>query len=122
MLEVAANEALNNSFFASKTTSLRMRRCGNRLSIRVKDDGPGFDARSLLHKLQTVSPESWYDDLGLNDHGRGILLMHAACNRLAYNANGTEVLLLRKLPVPTYKDKKNEMQSNRVTENAREIF
>ena len=122
MLEVAANEALNNSFFASKTTSLRMRRCGNRLSIRVKDDGPGFDARSLLHKLQTVSPESWYDDLGLNDHGRGILLMHAACNRLAYNATGTEVLLLRKLPVPTYKNKKNEMQSNRVTENAREIF
>nr|WP_320147429.1 PAS domain-containing protein [uncultured Anaeromusa sp.] len=110
LLEVAVNEALNNSFFASKKTSLRMRRYGNRLSIRVKDDGPGFDAHSLLLKLKNTKPENWYDDLGLDDHGRGILLMHASCDRVAYNAKGNEVLLLRRFPVSVSENAKPERQ------------
>lgn len=119
ILEVAANEALNNGFFAGQRVSLRMRRCGNRLSIRVKDDGPGFDARSLLNKLQTISPEAWYDELGLHDHGRGILLMHSACNRLAYNSLGNEVLLLRRFPTPALETRDPEAQSNMAIESTK---
>ncbi|WP_027937666.1 SpoIIE family protein phosphatase [Anaeroarcus burkinensis] len=121
-LEVAANEALNNGFLAGQRVSLRMRRCGNRLSIRVKDDGPGFDARSLLSKLQNTSPEAWYDELGLHDHGRGIFLMHSACDRLAYNAKGNEVLLLRKFSTPALENKEAETQSNRDPENTKVVL
>lgn len=100
MLEVAVNEAVNNGLRAGEQVTVRLKRLGQRLIIRVKDQGPGFSPalRDILLKREVADEElaAAFDRLGLAECGRGLLMMKMLCDRLVYNAKGNEVLLLKK--------------------------
>lgn len=97
LLEVAINEALNNSLAAGSEAYVKIKRRGNRLIVRVKDNGPGFNIATVKNKKSSKYYDDVFDQLGLQDHGRGILMMQMLCDRLIYNAKGNEVLLMKQL-------------------------
>jgi anti-sigma regulatory factor (Ser/Thr protein kinase) len=60
----------------------------DRITVRVRDEGPGFDVDAALARLQ--QPPS-LEDLS----GRGLLLMTRLMDELAWNAEGNEVSLTK---------------------------
>lgn len=100
MLEVAVNEALNNGLMAGGEVSVRMKRIGKRLIIRVKDSGEGFDTTKLKEKLRSTTLDEAFDNLEFSSCGRGILMMEMFCDRLIYNFQGNEVMLVKNLTPP----------------------
>ncbi|MBP2626988.1 MAG: protein,PAS protein,PAS protein [Firmicutes bacterium] len=101
MLEVAINEAVNNSFRMGGRVRVKLRRVGGRLIIRVKDNGPGFRTREVNDQLKKAMHDeefdAAFDQLLLEESGRGILLMQMLCDRLIYNSKGNEVLMMKKV-------------------------
>ncbi|TGE33691.1 PAS domain S-box protein [Desulfosporosinus sp. Sb-LF] len=95
MLEVAVNEAMNNSFGSCGRVRVKTRRIGSRLIIRVKDDGPGFNAGEVTAKRVASNYVSEFDGLLEAEGGRGIFLMRSFCDKVIYNAKGNEVLLMK---------------------------
>ncbi|TGE33694.1 PAS domain S-box protein [Desulfosporosinus sp. Sb-LF] len=95
MLEVAVNEAMNNGFGTCGRVRVKTRRMGSRLIIRVKDDGPGFNAGEVTAKRVAGNYESEFDGLLEAEGGRGIFLMRSFCDKVIYNAKGNEVLLMK---------------------------
>ncbi|EGW39410.1 sensory box protein [Desulfosporosinus sp. OT] len=97
MLEVAINEAMNNGFYAGGRVQVKARRIGDKLIIRVMDDGPGFDTKKVGARLKEDMCEEEFDELLEAESGRGVLLMKLFCDKVIYNAKGNEVLLIKKL-------------------------
>ncbi|MBC2727196.1 PAS domain S-box protein [Desulfosporosinus sp.] len=95
-LEVAINEALNNGLQAGGRVCVKLKRMGDRLIIRVKDDGPGFNTEVLKIQPDKGRIEEEFDELSEAEGGRGILLMRLFCDKVVYNAMGNEVLLMKK--------------------------
>ena len=59
-------------------------------TIVVSDPGEGFDASAAMKKLDAIDP--------LAASGRGLLMMCAAAERVAWNATGNEVTLRFRAP------------------------
>lgn len=101
LLEVAVNEAINNAFRASEQVCIKIRRVGNRLLFRIKDDGPGFSTAKinaqLSKNMQDEEFDAEFDEISLEEGGRGILIMKMFSDRLLYNEKGNEVLLMKKI-------------------------
>lgn len=96
MLEVAINEAINNSLSASGHVRVKIRPMRDKLLVRVKDNGPGFNTGKAEATFKTAACDELFDELGLKERGRGILMMKILCDRLLFNAKGNEVLLIKK--------------------------
>ncbi len=100
-LEVGINEALNNGYSIAGAVHVKMKRFGGTVIVRVKDDGPGFDTNETNQRLRKKMCHEDFDDafedLLLEEGGRGILLMKMLCDRLIYNAKGNEILLMKKI-------------------------
>lgn len=100
LIEVAVNEAINNAYFHSNVCNIivdiKIWLCGCRLIIRVKHNGPGFPARQFLEGL-TEHGEQSMDAMLEFENGRGLMIMKAAADRLYYNREGTEVLMVKKV-------------------------
>jgi len=100
--EVAVNEALANALECRDGVSrqhkarLRFNKIGKRLIVRVKTSRMGFAGNAILRRLRTHPEEmfSFGEDAAM---GRGIPLMLSLSNRMAYNNEGTEVLMAWKL-------------------------
>lgn len=101
MLEVAVNEALNNSIRAGSRVEVRAGMLGRKIVIRIKDDGPGFDTGKIKEKLKRKLDESGFaaefDELSTAECGRGILMMQMLCDKVIYNRKGNEVLLVKQV-------------------------
>lgn len=101
MLEMAVNEAINNGLCAGGRVRVTIRRLGNRIVIRVRDDGPGFPNDGVNDQIRgAMTDENFdtkFDEINLAENGRGILLMKMVTDRLLYNAAGNEVLLMKQL-------------------------
>lgn len=102
MLEVAINEALNNSMKACPPTPelpvrIKIGMLGQRrLFVRVRDCGAGFGWKPYI----TKDEETLSDEELLAESGRGIMIMRAAFDQVAYNRSGNEVLLVKRLESP----------------------
>lgn len=98
MLEVAVNEAINNGLRAGGRVNVTIKRLGNRITIRVKDGGPGYRPSTMSKRIKKDSDyDTEFDQLGMAEGGRGILMMEMLCDQLIYNAKGNEVLLMKKI-------------------------
>ena len=97
MLEVAANEAMNNAFNSAGRVHVKTRRMGGKLIIRVKDDGPGFNTEGLNVQFKEDMGEKEFNERLEAEGGRGILLMKLFCDKVIYNAMGNEVLLMKQI-------------------------
>ena len=97
-IEMAVHESMINAIWhgnkndASKTVWLRFQIHSDRLEIRVRDQGNGFE----LDKI----PNPLADENLLNVSGRGIFLIRSFMDDLRVEAipdNGTEVTLIKNL-------------------------
>jgi anti-sigma regulatory factor (Ser/Thr protein kinase) len=100
VLEVAINEAMNNGFCSSGQIILKLKRLGDRLIIRIKDGGQGFNTKEVnvqLKKDMKDMYEEKFKELLEAEAGRGILLMKLFCDKVIYNDKGNEVLLMKQI-------------------------
>lgn len=99
--EVAVNEALNNGFRAGGQVWIKAQKTGNRIIFRIRDDGPGFSTEKINECLKKNMEEedfdAEFDEILLAESGRGILIMKMFCDRMFYNQQGNEVLLMKKI-------------------------
>jgi serine/threonine-protein kinase RsbW len=96
-LLLAVSEAATNAFVhgnksdGSKIVTLDVTKENHRLTIRVKDQGKGFDPAKIPDPTE---PENL-----LKDSGRGIYLMRIYMDDIKYNftPTGTEIILILNL-------------------------
>lgn len=98
LMDVAINEAVNNGLESNKekrpmTITLRVT-SGNRLIIRVKDQGSGFNGNEVLSQISS-SKEILFEDRLLDESGRGLSIMKYASDKMFYNRIGNEILLMK---------------------------
>jgi PAS domain S-box-containing protein len=96
-LEVAINEAINNGYYASGRVIVKLRRVGRILIIRVKDNGPGFDVKAYYNYLMKDGDPDVLNEMLEAERGRGIELMKMFCDKVIFNSQGNEVLLVKKI-------------------------
>ncbi|MBO9607578.1 MAG: ATP-binding protein [Paenibacillaceae bacterium] len=94
-VEAALNEAVNNAFRQGDRVDITIRVMnGKRLIMRVKDGGCGFAGNSRVVGLAREFPteqELWQES------GRGLRIMCAVLDRVTYNRQGNEVLLVKSM-------------------------
>lgn len=94
-LLVSVTEAVNNGVIhgnkndESKYVLLSCSLKGKTLTVKVKDEGEGFKPEAVANPL--------HEDNLLNTGGRGVFLMKAFMQSVAYNAKGNEVTMVMKL-------------------------
>ncbi|MBP2239481.1 anti-sigma regulatory factor (Ser/Thr protein kinase) [Cytobacillus eiseniae] len=95
-MEVAINEAVNNALRANDSKevicfNLRVS-ANNRLIIRIKDHGEGFDVNKAWMEL---SNSDLFEDRLFNESGRGLSIIHLAVDKMVFNKKGNELLLMK---------------------------
>jgi CheY-like chemotaxis protein/anti-sigma regulatory factor (Ser/Thr protein kinase) len=76
-----------------------------KISIMIKDTGPGFDPRNLPHAANTEDPIGHMmvrETLGLREGGFGILMSRGLVDELRYNDKGNEVRLVKYFPAKAH--------------------
>jgi serine/threonine-protein kinase RsbW len=92
---ISLTEAVNNAIIhgnrsdMSKTVEIRSAKSRDRLSFVVKDQGRGFDYKSLP---DPTTPENRY-----RCGGRGVFLMRELCDCMSFKDNGSAVELKFKI-------------------------
>ncbi len=72
-----------------------------KVTIIIRDEGPGFDPTNLPHAASTEDPVSHMmvrETLGLREGGFGILLARGLVDDLQYNETGNEARLIKYFP------------------------
>lgn len=94
-LLVSVTEAVNNGIIhGNKSDELKhvivtCSKRGKTLTVKVKDDGPGFKPDEVANPL--------HEDNLLRTGGRGVFLMKAFMQSVTYNDQGNEVTMVMKL-------------------------
>ncbi|MEL6805461.1 MAG: ATP-binding protein [Bacteroidota bacterium] len=88
-LLISLTEAVNNAIIhgnnsePSKKVSIQLLRNGNKLAVKVQDQGQGFDFKQLP---DPTAPENI-----CNCGGRGVFLMNQLCDEMSYSNGGSTV-------------------------------
>jgi serine/threonine-protein kinase RsbW len=61
-----------------------------KLTIKVRDEGPGFDPARIADPLSGTNI--------FRDHGRGILMIRAYMDSAEHNESGNEIIMTKYLP------------------------
>jgi DNA-binding response OmpR family regulator len=72
-----------------------------KISITIRDTGPGFDPTNLPHAANAEDPIGHLmvrETLGLREGGFGILMSRGLVDELSYNERGNEVRLVKYFP------------------------
>lgn len=72
---------------AAKTLTISYHVDANRMTVRVRDEGCGFDPEGI--------PDPTHPDRIALPNGRGIMLMRAYLDDVQFNAKGNEVTLVK---------------------------
>jgi anti-sigma regulatory factor (Ser/Thr protein kinase) len=70
-----------------RRVTVNVLRAERQLSVRIRDEGNGFDWRSLPDPTDTANL--------LSANGRGVLLAQLSVNALSYNEKGNEVTIVK---------------------------
>ncbi|GEM_PF-1442584 len=101
LLEVAVNEAINNAVHSAEKSDaffvqVKLNYLGRRLVVRVKDSGAGFCGNKAVAEIDPVNCDL-FSDVFLNESGRGIMIMKTLLDRVVYNRQGNEILLVKRI-------------------------
>ena len=96
-LNVAFGEALTNAARQSMDVRVRINRLGNRLVIRVRDNGTGFAGNERVAAIRADVDGTMFEQILLAEGGRGIMIMVAWMDAVLYSHKGNEVMLVKKL-------------------------
>lgn len=89
---ISLTEAVTNAIIhgnkkdAEKTVEIKLNKTGNKIAIRVSDEGKGFDYRNLPDPTR---PEN-ITKIG----GRGVFLMQQLSDRVSFYNNGSTIEML----------------------------
>lgn len=75
----------------------------DRVEIRVRDEGPGFNPEDVPHAARPDDPLAHLDvrdSLGLRAGGFGLMIARGMLDELRHNARGNEVTLIKRFPQP----------------------
>jgi two-component system, OmpR family, response regulator len=75
-----------------------------KITITIRDNGPGFDPKNLPHAAQPDDPVGHMmvrETLGIREGGFGILMSRGLVDDLQYNEKGNEVRLVKYFPPRT---------------------
>lgn len=100
---MGAHEAVGNAYRhgngkdAAKTVIIRLIREENRVTIRVRDEGPGFDFREMLKVARdgdpvTVARERYQSG---RPGGLGIMMMVRGCDLVEFSEGGAQLSLTK---------------------------
>jgi CheY-like chemotaxis protein/anti-sigma regulatory factor (Ser/Thr protein kinase) len=84
-----------------------------KITITIKDRGPGFDPKTLPHAAKNEDPVGHLmvrETLGLREGGFGILMSRGLVDELTYNETGNEVCLVKYFPEKAHLLKDDERQ------------
>lgn len=90
-LMISLTEAVNNAMIhgnqldPSKQVNIKLQRSKNKLSIKVSDQGNGFDHTKL--------PDPTCPEHICNCGGRGVYLMNQLCEKMEYANGGSTVMM-----------------------------
>lgn len=96
-VDVALGEALNNAVRSGVEIRVRVKTIGRWLIIRVKDSGAGFPGNDYLAALQEQSDSLVFEERLLAEGGRGIPIILAWMDRVLYNRQGNEIMLIKEI-------------------------
>ena len=74
-----------------------------KVTIIIRDQGPGFNPTALPHAASDENPIGHLDvrnDLGIREGGFGIMLAKGLVDEFRYNDKGNEVTLVKRFPRP----------------------
>jgi CheY-like chemotaxis protein/anti-sigma regulatory factor (Ser/Thr protein kinase) len=74
-----------------------------KVTIVIRDTGPGFDPQNLAHAAQPDDPIGHLkarQELGIREGGFGIMMARGLVDDLQYNETGNEVRLVKHFPPP----------------------
>lgn len=98
-INVVVGEALNNAAREAMDVKVKINLIGNRLVVRVKDGGDGFDGNARVAAFVNAAKQDVvFEERQFAEGGRGILIMVSWLDRVIYNQKGNEVLLMKRLP------------------------
>jgi two-component system OmpR family response regulator len=83
----------------------------DKITITIRDTGPGFDPRHLPHAAQPEDPVGHMmvrETLGLREGGFGIMMSQGLVDDMKYNETGNEVQLIKYFPVKAHLRKNGE--------------
>lgn len=83
-----------------RVVSVSYRIESDRVVIKIRDTGPGFDPKNLPHAADPENPAKHMDvrdQLGLRAGGFGILMTRGLVDEFSYNQTGNEVRLVKYL-------------------------
>jgi anti-sigma regulatory factor (Ser/Thr protein kinase) len=110
-LGMAAREIVANAmewghrYERSRLVSVSCRLDAEKVTILVRDSGPGFDRHNLPHAARNGDPLSHLEVRAarkLREGGFGILMASGLVDHLCYNETGNEGLLVKYLPRRAY--------------------
>lgn len=93
---IAVGEAIINALRYGVTVRVKLNCFKRRLIVRIKDDGSGFNGNRVIDDYHKKSKELFNTGI-CDEQGRGIKLMLHWADRVIYNKQGNEVLLVKKL-------------------------
>lgn len=96
-VEVSAWEAVANARRYGAGVRLKLNLIGSSLILRVKDDGIGFDGNGIVSQVAAKGVDRFLESLQDAEHGRGIPIMMAWMDRVVYNREGNELMLVKNL-------------------------
>ena len=86
--EAAVNERRLSSPYKDRSIFVRTELSRQELSITIRDEGPGFDPRSLPDPTEPDNIESVC--------GRGVFLVRTFMDEVRYNDKGNEITLVKR--------------------------
>ena len=96
-IDVAVGEALNNAARESMDVKVKFNLIGKFVVIRVRDGGNGFNGNARVAAFLNADPEQGFDADLYAEGGRGIKIMASWMDRVVYNRQGNEVMLVKKI-------------------------
>lgn len=96
-IEVVVGEALTNAVRHGNTIRIKVNIIGTLLVIRVKDDGDGFAGNIKVKAAAAIGVERVFESLLMEERGRGIPVMMHWMDKVLYNRQGNEVMLVKRI-------------------------
>jgi len=88
-------EAVTNGLQHGTKVRVKINKIGNRLILRVRDNGQGFDGKAAVAAVIEAGVEQVFEECLFAEHGRGIPIMVAWLDEVIYNECGNEVMLVK---------------------------